>query len=102
MHWHKTKIHMKSTMHLEKKSVGWDKCLPYSDDAGYVIYMHYTPQFFPINPLYSGNPLTGTLTNSEDPDVMQHNAAFHLSQHCLLLLKESLGTEINHNLENST
>ena len=28
--------------------------------------------------------LTGTLANSEDPDEMPHNAAFHQSLHCLL------------------
>ena len=32
-----------------------------------------------VNPLYTGNPYTGTLANSEDPDEMQHNAAFHQS-----------------------
>ena len=26
----------------------------------------------------------GTLANSEDPDKMQHNAAFHQGLHCLL------------------
>ena len=31
----------------------------------------------------TGNPRTGTFTNSEDPDEMPHNAAFHLGQHCL-------------------
>ena len=44
----------------------------------------------------------GTLVNSEDPDEMQHNAAFHQGLHCLLTLKLSLGTDIHHNLENST
>ena len=39
----------------------------------------------------------GTLANSEDPDEMQHIAAFHLSLHCLLRLKQSSGTEIHHN-----
>ena len=29
------------------------------------------------NPLYAGNPIMGTLTNSEDTDEMQHNAVFH-------------------------
>ena len=29
------------------------------------------------NPLYSGNPLMGTLSCSEDLDKMQHNATFH-------------------------
>ena len=34
-----------------------------------------------------------TLANSEDPDEMQHNAAFHQAVHCLLRY---------HNFENST
>ena len=38
------------------------------------------------------------MTNSEDPDVILHNAAFH----CLLRLKQSSGTDLNHNLENAT
>ena len=29
-------------------------------------------------------PLTRYLTNSEDPDEVQHNAAFHQGLHCLL------------------
>ena len=37
-----------------------------------------------------------TLANSEDPDEMQHNAAFHQGLHCLIRLKQSLGTEIHH------
>ena len=46
----------------------------------------------------------GTLANSEDPDEMQHNAAFHQGLYCLLGFKEPSGTEIcvHHNLENST
>ena len=28
----------------------------------------------------------GTLSNSEDPDEMQHNAEFHQGLHCLLLM----------------
>ena len=42
----------------------------------------------------------GTLTNSEDPDEMQHIAAFHLGLQCLQRLKQPSGTEIRHNLEN--
>ena len=38
-----------------------------------------------INSLYIGNPLTGTFTNSEDPDEMPHHAAFHLGLHCLFM-----------------
>ena len=43
-----------------------------------------------------------TLTNSEDPDEMQHIAAFHQDLHCLLRLKQPSGTEKHKNLENST
>ena len=44
----------------------------------------------------------GTFTNSEDPDEMQHNAVFYQGLHCLLRLKQHSGTEIHHNLVNST
>ena len=44
----------------------------------------------------------GTLANSDDPDEMQHNAAFHQDLHCLLRLKQSSGTEIHYNLDIST
>ena len=44
----------------------------------------------------------GTLANSEDPDEMQRDAAFHQGLHCLLRLKRPSGTEIHHNLETST
>ena len=40
-----------------------------------------------INPLYTGNPLMGTLANSEDPDEMPHKAAFHQGLHFLLKIK---------------
>ena len=36
----------------------------------------------------------GKSTNSEDPDEMPHNAAFHQSLHWLLRLKRSSGKEI--------
>ena len=56
-----------------------------------------------VNPLYTGNLIIiGTLANSADPDEMQHNAAFHLGQHCLLRLKQLSNTELHYNLENST
>ena len=35
------------------------------------------------------------LANSEDPDEMQHDAAFHQGLHCLLRLKHYSGTEKN-------
>ena len=44
----------------------------------------------------------GTLTNSEDPDEMQHNTAFHQGLYCLLRFRHPSETEIYHNLENST
>ena len=59
-------------------------------------------QIFRSNPLYTGNPKTGTLAYSVDPEEMQHNAAFHQGLHCLLWLKQPSGTEIHHNLENSS
>ena len=40
-----------------------------------------------------------TLVNSEDPDEMQHNTAFHQGLPCLLRLKQSSVTETHHNLE---
>ena len=36
---------------------------------------------FLLIPLWTGNPKTGTLANSEDPDEMTHNAAFHQGLH---------------------
>ena len=36
-----------------------------------------------VNPLYMGNPLTETFTNSEDPDEMLHYVAFNQGLHCL-------------------
>ena len=44
----------------------------------------------------------GTLANGEDPDEIQHYAAFHQGLHCLVRLKHPSGTEIYHNLENFT
>ena len=46
----------------------------------------------------------GTLVNSEDPDEMQHNGAFHQGLHCLLKLNQSSKKEIlyffgNYNLQ---
>ena len=41
----------------------------------------------------------GTLTNSEDPEEMQHNAAFHQDLHYLLWLKRSAGRKMHHNWE---
>ena len=39
----------------------------------------------------------GTSANSEDPDEMLHNAAFHRELHCFLRLKQPTGTEIHLN-----
>ena len=52
--------------------------------------------------MYTGNPLAGTLANNEDPDEMQHDAAFHQGLHCLLRLKQPLGTVMHLNLKNAT
>ena len=41
----------------------------------------------------------GTLANSEDPDEMKHNAAFHQCLHCLLKIKQPSGTQIHYALE---
>ena len=57
---------------------------------------------FPVNPLYTGKPLMGTFANSEDPDEMQHDAAFHQGLHSLLCLKQPSGMESHHNSENSS
>ena len=46
--------------------------------------------------LYSGNPQTRILANSENPDVMQHCSAFHQALYCLLRLKQPSGTEIHY------
>ena len=45
---------------------------------------------------------TVILANSEDPDEMQHYAAFHQGLHCLLRLKQPSVTEIVNNLETFT
>ena len=37
-----------------------------------------------LYPLYTANPLSGTLANREDTDEMPQNAAFPQSLHCLL------------------
>ena len=37
----------------------------------------------------------GALANSEDPDEMQHNAAFHQGLHCLLRQDQSSEKEYN-------
>ena len=44
----------------------------------------------------------GTVANSEEPDEMQHHAAFHQTLHCLQRLKQSSWTEIHHSFENFT
>ena len=51
-----------------------------------------------VSPLFTGNPKTGILADSEDPDEMPHNAAFHqcLHWHCLLRLKQPSRTEKKH------
>ena len=57
-----------------------------------------------VNILYVyWKPLNGYFgEHNEDPDEMQHNAAFYQGLHCLLILKQPSGTEKLHNLENFT
>ena len=38
-----------------------------------------------LNPLYTGDPQSGTFTNSEDPDEMPQTATFHQGLPCLLM-----------------
>ena len=40
--------------------------------------------------------IPGTLANSEDPDEMPHNVAFHQGLHCLLRLNRSSEKEIQY------
>ena len=47
-----------------------------------------------INPLWTKKPLTGTLANSEDPDEMPLNAAFHQGLHSLLGQNQSSEKEM--------
>ena len=42
-----------------------------------------------FNPFVNQKLLTGSLTNSEDPDEMLHNTAFHQGLHCLLRLERN-------------
>ena len=49
---------------------------------GYVYPISSARRHF--NPLRTGNHQMGTMANSEDPDEMPHNAAFHQGLHCLL------------------
>ena len=42
---------------------------------------------------YSGYQKTCILAHSEDPDKMSYNVAFHLIQHCLLILLFHTGPE---------
>ena len=44
----------------------------------------------------------GTFANSEDPDEMQHDAAFHQGLHCMLRLRHPSGKEKHQNFENFT
>ena len=52
-----------------------------------------------INPLWARNPSMDTLTNSEDPDEMPHNVAFHQGLHCLQRQNRSSENEIQYFLE---
>ena len=47
---------------------------------------------FSFIPLRTGIPYTGTFANSEDPDEMLHNAAFHQGLLCLLRQDQFFGS----------
>ena len=49
-----------------------------------LIWVQRLKLFASVNPLKTGNSIMGTLANSEDPDEMLHNVAFHQGLHCLL------------------
>ena len=50
-------------------------------------------------PFVDQKPLMGILTNSEDPDEMLHNAAFHQGLRCLLRQNLASEKEIQYFLE---
>ena len=79
-------------MHLSRtRAENTKEKYPYGQAYGYGVHIQTN---FGNNLSYTGKPLTGTLTNSEDqdPDEMQHDAAFHQDLHCLLRLKQPSGT----------
>ena len=45
-------------------------------------------KFYALLTLCIQKPLNGYFTNSEDPDEVPHDAAFHQGLHCLLRLKK--------------
>ena len=49
-----------------------------------------------VNFVYTGNPKTGTLANSEDLFETPHDAVFHQGLHFLIRQKRSLEKEIKH------
>ena len=56
---------------------------PFINDKIAQIYLLEIVSSNSIKPYVFGKPLNGSFTNSEDPDEMQHNAAFHQDLHCL-------------------
>ena len=56
------------------------------------LLMYYDIKFQPVTSYYLPT-LNGFLATSEDPDEMQHAAAFHQGLYCLLRLKQPAGTE---------
>ena len=50
-----------------------------------IIIVYVMTLFIIVNPWFTSDfKIMSTLTNSEDPDEMTHNAAFHQGLHCLL------------------
>ena len=52
-----------------------------------------------LKPLKTGNPITGTLANREDPEEMSQYPAFHQDLHCLLGHNRSVKKETQYYLE---
>ena len=67
-----------------------------------MVQMLFSPNATVLWPRLQKGRKTGTLANSEDPDEMQPNAAFHQGLHYLPRLKQPSETEIHYNLENIT
>ena len=69
---------------LPSVNVAFPGCALFFNESGAVQSTQVNVFNYVVNSLYTGNPQTGTFTNSEVPDEMPHNAAFHQGLHCLL------------------
>ena len=83
---------MNTTNVGEYLNVGDYICLYSVETEGYAYSLqsrYYSFWLFKniFNHLYTNKNLNRYFTNSEDPDEMSHNAAFHQGLHCLLKQK---------------